>query len=151
MFLLLYIYNTNILILQRLPFTTLTTQPLLTTAQGPSSVVNASVPVPTGISTLGGLSSLPRTGYLPATAALPGATHLKQASLVLNDGGMLQAREIMYVSSPQVNALPAGAQFSAGLPTALVQGQQPLQLQQMVTPQPAAVDWLAAGGMRLTT
>jgi len=115
-------------------------------------MVSTSVPLPNGLTALSGLSTLPR-GYLAASPALPGATHLKQASVVLSDGGILQARELVYVGGPQVGTLSSGTQLTpTALPaTAVVPGQQHIQFQPVMAHQTSPVDWLTANGVRLAT
>ena len=124
---------------------------MLAATQGPNTLVTSSVPLPNALPGLSGLPTL-RGNYLTASPALPGATHLKQASVVLSDGGVLQAREFVYVGGPQLGPLSTGTQIApAALPAALVSGQQHVQLQPVMASQPQAVDWLTANGIRLAT
>lgn len=129
----------------------MTPQSLLTAAQPPSNVVASSVQ--NGLPTLNGFSTLP-PGYLNTAGSLSGPTQLKQTSIMLHDGGLLQAREIVYVGASQVPGLQHAAAYATHLPQtlpAVMAGQQQVQLPSLIAHQPPTLDWLTSGGLRLAT
>lgn len=89
--------------------------------------------------------------YLTAPSAVAGAqaAQLKQASFVLSEGGILQAREIVYLGAPAMQTLqPQQATFPGSIATlpGILPGQAQLQMPQVLTaPSSGAIDWTTSG------